>query len=302
MAEFTLPNAEQFERLIEEFQRLNGGDTSKPIDDLHNGPGPKHLISGNRDAGFYGFVKPSEFGMIDDLESTHKLMNGDNLALAIGLSVGETMNTNVPWMKFSFKEKTIYIPVRPLRNYVAWRHIYQSGAVYGTNEEISSGEQFMLANDDRYNGITNSLPRVSQTAAVVIDQRHYAVRLPKGANSDPLDSYEDSDRGVIGSESEWNNLILPLHENAPYNFLNNQYVGDVIDNWGVDLTDEDLQVSLYELGMYSWCQETRDSLAEDDIGNQRRLVRGGYRVENVHASVSSNTYRNVGWRPVLEIK
>lgn len=302
MTEFTLPNAEQFERLIAEFQRLNGGDPSKPIDDLKNAPGPKHLIAGTREAGFYGFVKPNEFGLITGLETPHNIMNGDNLALAIGLSVGTPKDSNIPWMKFSYRGKTIFMPVRPIRYQISWNHIYQAGAVYGSGDIITDGEQFMLENDDFYNGVTKSLERAPQSSVVTLGDRDYVVRLPKGASTDPLNVYENEDRGVVGPDGEWNHLILPLHKDAPNNFSLPQYVGEHTEDWKIDMTDDDLQTDIYGYGMYSFCQETRDSINEGEIGIGRRLARGGDGVTAALAHSSRNIYTNMGWRPVLEIK
>lgn len=304
MAEFTLPNAEQFERLIAEFQRLNGGDPSKPIDDLHNAPGPKHLIAGTREAGFYGFVKPNEFGTIADLETPHNLMNGDNLALAIGLSTGTSLSSNVPWMKFSWKGKTIFTPMRPLRVRTSWDDIYQAGAVYGTGDTLSDGESWMLDNDIYYNGIERKVERVPQTATVLINNRNYIVRLIKGASTDPADRYSDNHEGIIGPNNEWNNLILPLHENAPSNFKgNNTFVKIPTENWEVNITDEDLLTSHnFGQGSYVMCQETSSTSGggEDDyIG--RKINRGYYEASDLHALLPESNMSSIGWRPVLEI-
>src|SRR5699024_11818970 len=63
--------------------------------------------------------------------------------------------------------------------------------------------------------------------------------LLRGAASDPLDSYADSDRGMVGDKSQWNKLILPLHEHAKTgNWVYKQYAGDV-EYWGFDLRSEE---------------------------------------------------------------
>ena len=53
---------------------------------------------------------------------------------------------------------------------------------------------------------------VAQDAEVTVGKHKYKVRLLKGASQDPLNSYSDADRDLAGPASEWNGLILPLHE------------------------------------------------------------------------------------------
>src|SRR5699024_4585372 len=105
--------------------------------------------------------------------------------------------------------------------------------------------------------VHNKKHEVKQDRKVTIGNHKFAVTLLKGGADDPLDSYNDADLGLVGAESEWNNLILPLHERAKlgnWNYKN--YAGDVPD-WGIGLTDLDL-LTHYTLGSgaYSWCQET----------------------------------------------
>ena len=137
MAEFTLPNAEQFNEIIKQMQIAN--KTTAP-DDHTNAPGGKVLLKGDRNCGFYGFVQPHEFGLINDNEEPNNIFNGDNLALAIGLSQGVSVYKNVPWMKFSWRGKILLIPMRVLRTNLSWDRIYLTGAVYGSGNDISEGE------------------------------------------------------------------------------------------------------------------------------------------------------------------
>jgi len=295
MTEFTLPSAGQFERIIEIMAKK---EQVGPRDDIYNSPGPQYLVAGNKNAGFFGFVKPSEFGLISD-GSGGTVFNGSSLAQAVGISQGALMEVNTPWMKFSWNGKILFVPLKPIRRSISWDSIYQAGAVYGTGTDISDGEAYMLENDPYY----NPEERVTQNANVTVDGKNYIVRLMRGAASDPQDSWNDSDRGSVGPENEWNHLILPLHERAPDNFNYNVYAGTPTDDWDINLTDEDLRTHyLLGLGSYSWCQEYSDWISEDDNGEQiRRVYRGGNGVSYLSAFRSSYAYGFRGWRPVLEL-
>ena len=137
---------------------------------------------------------------------------------------------------------------------------------------------------------------VKQDAEVTVGKHKYKVRLLKGAAQDPLDSYSDSDRNLVGPASEWNNLILPLHEKAKLgNWAYKSYAGDVED-WSVGLTDKDL-VTHHTLGhgSYSWMQET------SDVGSFRRVPRGGRGASYGVADPSWRVGSGYGWRPALHL-
>ncbi len=137
---------------------------------------------------------------------------------------------------------------------------------------------------------------VRQDAEVTVGKHKYKVRLLKGAAQDPLDSYSDSDRNLVGPASEWNNLILPLHERAKLGDWNyRSYAGDV-DDWGVGLTDKDL-VTHHTLGhgSYSWMQESSDTASFNRVSR-------GYNGASPGNHVNSwNVHTIRGWRPALHL-
>ncbi len=142
--------------------------------------------------------------------------------------------------------------------------------------------------------IYNKDDAVTQNAKVTTGGNEYRVRLLKGAAQDPLDSYRDSDRDLVGPESEWNSLILPLHENAKTgSWTYSSYAGEV-DYWGLDLTDKDLHThNRYGAGTYSWMQET-----SDDVSWARVMRgRGGASYGSHINSWYTDSYRV--WRPAL---
>jgi len=98
-------------------------------------PGSKTLFAGDLQAGFYGFVQPSEMGLITSNASGNQAFNGANLALGCGLTSGTAFNDNIQLMKFAYKGKTLFIPQTGYRHSATWDAIYNAGLVFGTNDE-----------------------------------------------------------------------------------------------------------------------------------------------------------------------
>lgn len=137
---------------------------------------------------------------------------------------------------------------------------------------------------------------VNQNRNVTIGGNTYRVQLLKGASQDPLNSYSDLDRDMVGPESEWNSLILPLHERAKLqNWNYKSYAGETED-WGIGLTDADLLTHhSHGYGSYTWCQET------SDIDPFRRVLRGYYGASLGSPDYSWTTWNGLGWRPALRL-
>lgn len=142
--------------------------------------------------------------------------------------------------------------------------------------------------------------RATQNKTVNIGGIQCAVRLMRGAGSDPLDSYADADRGTIGPGNEWNDLILPLHEHAKlgnwnYTAYAKNDTGGPIADWKIGLTDEMLRTHYnYGSGSYTWCQEASDTTTYS------RVIRG-YGASYSNAIISWGTNSHYCWRPVLVV-
>ena len=122
-----LPTAEQMQDLIE-VQRVIAG---KSIQDYTSAPGPKTLLKGDTEAGFYGFVQPGDMGKIDGTDD----FNGANLALKLGLASGTSFNPDVPLIKSHCKGKTLFSPLTGYRHSISWDAIYNAGIAYDTTDE-----------------------------------------------------------------------------------------------------------------------------------------------------------------------
>jgi len=242
----------------------------------------KRISRGDTDAGLYGLIPSADF------------ISGDELASELGITQGTGQNSGTSWLKFSFNDKILIIPMKTIRYSISWNAIYNAGAVYGTGSDISDGEQWMLDNDTNYDPETD---RIEQNAEVTVNGETYKVRLMRGAGDDPTDSFDDEDRGSLGSANEWNALMLPIHERAKTgNWNYSEYAPSSVDDWAIYFSDADLLTNNdFGNGAYSWCQETRDT------DTSRRVLRGGRGVSELYASPSSSTSLNVGWRPVLEL-
>src|SRR5690606_2765796 len=146
---------------------------------------------------------------------------------------------------------------------ISWDHIHSKNAVYGGK-------------------------------VVEIDGQSYKVRLMRGALTDPSEN-NNADRGA--HESEWNRLMLPIHEQAnTKKWAYPAYVESDIPDWGIGFTDADLLThNSHGNGSYSWCQETPKS------NTAFRVSRGYSGVSNSSWDTSSHSPAYYGFRPVLEL-
>lgn len=220
-------------------------------DDKTGSPGPKRLIGGNMQAGFFGEVTTSE------------LITGDALARRIGLTEGVSQFSNEPWLKFSYMGKVEFVAKKTIRYGISWNAINSANAVTGQR-------------------------------TIDIGGKTYKIRLMKGkteGKQNDISSYN----GDINKGSEWNKLMLPIHQKAPSNWDYKGNVNSPTENWHVGYTDKDLLThSNAGNGPYSWCQEYGES-------TKHRVIRG---CDGVSDSSSIYPYTDGytrGWRPVLEL-
>lgn len=358
-----IPDAKQFDQLLALVAKM--ADAGMQVD-YGNSPGGKYLLAGDTDAGFLGFVQAAHMGDLVDNGDANKAFSGANLALVIGLSGGSLINSNTVWIKYIWKGKICFTPLKPLRHSVTWDVIYNTGAVYGvsgegtlpptgrlgtglsidaTDNSINTTTQNFLSGTDSSdtvakvgdtlvlkgwtnadnNGevtvdhITNTKITVSgktlvtesggktsrlyektkavaQNRQVKVGASNYKVRLFRGAEKDPTDSYANADRGGIGKNNEWNWIMGQLHERAKLkNWAYPAYMDTDLGDFGVHLTDEDMLTHhLFGAGNYTWCQDV------NDVTSWRRVNRGIYGVSNLTSGHSWRVSSHNGWRPVLE--
>ena len=137
---------------------------------------------------------------------------------------------------------------------------------------------------------------VNQNRDVVIGGNRYRVQLLKGSAQDPLNSFADADRDMVGPESEWNHLILPMHERAKLQNWRFPAHAGTTENWGLGLTDADLVThGDFGLGSFSWTQET------SNVDPYLRVLRGHHGVSHGSNDNSWGSWNALGWRPILRL-
>ena len=200
---------------------------------------------------------------------------GDTLASNIGLTAGTAYNSDTPWLQFAWDEGIVMVPQKPFRHSISWDQIHAEDAVYGD----------------------------ASAPVVTINGADYKVRLMRGAGQMSVDTSAYNE--VIGSENEWNKLMLPIHERAPSSFIGaygesegyacGVYVNCPTEDWGIDFTDDVLLTHYdYGDGSRSWTQET------DSTDSASRVTRGHNGVSHLYTYDSDYTYYHYGWRPLLE--
>lgn len=194
-----------------------------------------------------------------------ELWTGTELASLLGVTQGSAQNTNEPYLKWFVDGKVILKSKKPFRSYISWNHLNQKDLVYG-NKTI----------EDKYGN-------------------QYKVRLMKGALTDPSQS-SASDRGTKGSE--WNKLMLPIHQQAANK--NWAYPANVESeipaNWNINYTDNDLVThSSGGNGSGHLCQEAPATSPSSCV------YRGYLGVSHPSWIGASETILYSGWSPVLEL-
>lgn len=217
-----------------------------------------------------GTMQAGFFGEVPASE----LFTASQIASACGITQGTAQHENEPWLKFAYEGKILFRPRKAIRHSISWDAINTAKCVY-----------------DGSDGKT-----------VTKDGKQYRVRLMRGALTDPSKN-EDADRGAKGSE--WNKLMLPIHEQAiDKSWAYSAYVEDNVPIWAHNLgtgangmySDADLMTHYnHGNGSYVWQQETTSSNAS------HRVNRGDGGVSGSYSNTSSYAASNVGWAPVLEL-
>lgn len=119
--------------------------------DFSNSPGNKTLLRGTPAAGFLGFVPASEF------------ITGAALATALGISSGTLINSNTPWIKYIWKGKVCFTPLKPIRHSATWDQIYNAGAVYASGDEGALPPMGRIGTGLSIDATDNSINTITQS-------------------------------------------------------------------------------------------------------------------------------------------
>jgi hypothetical protein len=152
--------------------------------------GPKTLVGGDLQAGYYGLLSQTELGITNV-----------QLAALVGVTDGTDINTNGSWLKFSWKGKTIFTPQAPIRRNVLWQNLYQLGLVYGV---------------DAF-GAAPSGGNKNQLVYVDLGGFRFKIRLMNGSDTNPSSGVINSTTTQNTDNCEWDNTIERVYSGTPAN-------------------------------------------------------------------------------------
>ncbi|MDU3456587.1 MAG: hypothetical protein E7F47_01630 [Peptoniphilus harei] len=206
-----------------------------------------------------GTMEQGWFGEV----SASDFITGNELARVVGITAGSSQYSNEPWLKFAYMGKIEFVAKKPIRHSISWDSINAANAVFGDK-------------------------------TVKIGDHTYKVRLVKGKTEGKQSDIRESS-GHINMWSEWNRLMLPIHENAPFRWQYKDNVAYPTENWDTNYTNADLiTFNGSGNGSYTWCQEQGNTTGS-------ALFRGNGGVSCSGSFSSSNNTKDCGWRPVLEL-
>lgn len=213
-----------------------------------------------------GTMEAGFFGEVtqQELISTKDLIN---MCLPkYNLKDNAILNENATWLKFAYMNKVEYIAKQPLCSYIPLDIMNKSNLVDGSRILTINGIQ-------------------------------YRIRLIKG-KTEGKQSDTSSNSGEINHYSEWNRLFLPLTKDR--NESNYKYPENVEPDrlkWTGRYVESDF--SFYDDRLRR--KKLSGAVCQEDLHNNKALVRGNKTVESSLMVGSSQINQTVGWRPVLEV-
>lgn len=213
-----------------------------------------------------GNMDAGYFGIVP----ANELFSNNELTAATGITEGTPLNEGAGWLKFASEGKIKFKSIKSFRAGTSPQHLIDKGVIDGTKTVDKDGIR-------------------------------YKVTLLKGSSVNPAPAREGTDfQGYESAhESEWNKLMLPIHEwSKLQSWSEGTYVKRPIEDWGVYLTGADLGFGHFYQGTFQFCKEQLTVVE----GTPRQIARGG----GVDASSSGTTALNIkdstrGWSPVLEV-
>ena len=239
------------------FWFVEGGELETPT-----GPGPKDLIAGDLNLGYYGPLPQTSLFTEPELSA---LLGIENLGVAL--------NTDFVWLKFSYKERTLFIPSKPLRRSVSWQDLYLEGLVFGTNLDEFHPNGFGV-NQNRY--------------VYLADEGRFKVRLPYGRSGDETSDYVNTGADfdpVVTHDSEWNELLYRITD-------------------AVNTTDPSAPAGVWDSFTAGDLQLTGGAGSASlsaNVNEDGHVVYRGFNYVDRTTTIDFESRSNIlGWRPVLE--
>ena len=85
----------------------------------NTGPGPKRLMAGTLEQGFFGEVPSSE------------IITAEELSLEVGVTQGTVQFNEGPWLKFALDGKILFRPKKAIRRAISYDHLEEKGVIKG---------------------------------------------------------------------------------------------------------------------------------------------------------------------------
>lgn len=157
---------------------IKKGGAAEKFDDMTSAPGPKTLMYGDMNAGFFGVVPNSEFMPIGDI------------ILELGSTIGTQRNEDTDWFKFASEGKILFRAVKPIK-----RHSPERAG--GTLQKDWTGGKTLEFDGNLYKSrFMKGIQDDSDQREVDQETKSFQVRF---------------------NDTEFTKLMLPLFENARNN-------------------------------------------------------------------------------------
>lgn len=198
-------------------KRILAISDSDPTFFPQSGPGSKYLLTGTRQAGFFGEVSAAE--LFDGYEVNNKINHTGATWLRY---------SGLKWLKHIVDGKVLFVAKEQTLRNISWSQLYESGAVYG------------VAGDGKY-------PTAKPTSQMVVLRKTdtdgawtFKLRLIKGAALDPYVAANET-----AAVTEWIHTIFNVAARLPgYSYLNFSYGGAVIDTLAQETDNANVASSL----------------------------------------------------------
>jgi hypothetical protein len=198
-------------------KRILAISDSDPTFFPQSGPGSKYLLTGTRQAGFFGEVSAAE--LFDGYEVNSKINHTGATWLR---------SSGLKWLKHIVDGKVLFVAKEQTLRNISWNQLYESGAVYGE------------AGDGKY-------PTAKPTSQMVVLRKTdtdgawtFKLRLIKGAVLDPYVAANETAAGT-----EWVQTIFNVAAKlAGYSYVNLSYGGAVIDTLAQETDNANVASSL----------------------------------------------------------
>ena len=168
---------------------------------------------------------------------------------------------------------------------------------------IVSGAKLVSEQGTIESRIYNKKYMRSQGKTLKIGRFNYKIRLLRMSSGKITDSFTDVDKGIIGTWNEWNDLILPLHEQAQNDSLSWKYPEYAKDEYNQNIYPQGQKIPDYQLSIgTNYSGKYLLGQAVNNVESWKRIYRGYFSASYADSVASSSGYNEQAWLPVLELR